>query len=231
MAKHKSLLRIPAFSRIATIAAVLALSLILVAVIGCGGETRGTGGGTIGGRVLDVDGITPIADAIVSDSANGNSTVTDQQGNFTLPLPEDSTSLDLEFTERDGTVSSGSVAVPDTAVSLDVEVRINRQTSQAIITVEEPIPTPFGPTATAAATPTGVPGATPTAPASATPTATATARPCAADFNHDGMLNQDDYDQFSAVFVAGDPAADFDSNSFVNGDDFDAFTAAFAAGC
>ncbi len=54
---------------------------------------------------------------------------------------------------------------------------------------------------------------------------------CPSDFNNDGFVNGDDFDAFSAAFVAGDSSADFDKNGFVNGDDFDAFVARFVAGC
>ena len=51
------------------------------------------------------------------------------------------------------------------------------------------------------------------------------------DFDQNGFVNGDDFDTFTAAFIAGDPAADFDANTFVNGDDFDLFIASFVAGC
>ena len=54
---------------------------------------------------------------------------------------------------------------------------------------------------------------------------------CPADFNGDTFVNGEDYDEFVALFVAGDAGADFDHNEFVNGDDFDQFVEAFVRGC
>lgn len=55
--------------------------------------------------------------------------------------------------------------------------------------------------------------------------------PCrAVDFNCDGFVTGDDFDQFVAAFEAGDDSADFDGNTFVNGDDFDQFVIAFEQG-
>jgi len=55
--------------------------------------------------------------------------------------------------------------------------------------------------------------------------------PCKpADYNCDGFVSGDDFDQFVEAFVQGDPGADFDDNGFINGEDFDAFVAAFVLG-
>jgi len=54
---------------------------------------------------------------------------------------------------------------------------------------------------------------------------------CPADFNDDGFVNGDDFDEFVALFEAGDPGADYNGDTFVTGDDFDEFTADFAGGC
>ena len=54
---------------------------------------------------------------------------------------------------------------------------------------------------------------------------------CLADFNDDGFVNGDDYDNFVVPFEAGDSAADFNNDGFVNGDDFDFFAFAFENGC
>ncbi len=54
---------------------------------------------------------------------------------------------------------------------------------------------------------------------------------CAADFDCNGFVTGDDFDQYVAAFELGTPAADFDGNGFVNGDDFDAYVVAFGEGC
>ena len=54
---------------------------------------------------------------------------------------------------------------------------------------------------------------------------------CAADFNGDGFVNGDDYDQFASAFEAGSLQADLNADGFVNGDDYDLFASAFEAGC
>ena len=56
-------------------------------------------------------------------------------------------------------------------------------------------------------------------------------RVCAADFDCNGFLAGDDFDQFVAAFELGAASADFDGDGFVTGDDFDAFVAAFGEGC
>lgn len=54
---------------------------------------------------------------------------------------------------------------------------------------------------------------------------------CPADFNQDGFVTGDDFDQFVVLFEAGDQGADWDRNTFVTGDDFDGFIVAFIDGC
>ncbi len=54
---------------------------------------------------------------------------------------------------------------------------------------------------------------------------------CPSDFNRDGFVTGEDFDEFIALFVSGDGAADFNGDTFVTGEDFDVFVEAFAAGC
>lgn len=54
---------------------------------------------------------------------------------------------------------------------------------------------------------------------------------CAADFDCNGFVTGDDFDQYVAAFELGAASADFDGNGFVTGDDFDAFVVAFGEGC
>ncbi len=54
---------------------------------------------------------------------------------------------------------------------------------------------------------------------------------CPSDFDMNGFVNGEDFDQFVFLFEQGDPGADFDENTFVNGDDFDQFVFYFEAGC
>ncbi len=54
---------------------------------------------------------------------------------------------------------------------------------------------------------------------------------CPADFNGDGFINGDDFDEFVVLFEAGDPAADVNGDTFVTGEDFDYFADHFVAGC
>lgn len=55
--------------------------------------------------------------------------------------------------------------------------------------------------------------------------------PCLADYNNDGFVTGDDYDQFVEAFEQGSTDADIDFNGFVNGDDFDLFVTQFTTGC
>ncbi len=59
----------------------------------------------------------------------------------------------------------------------------------------------------------------------------ATLRICVGDYNCDGFVNGNDFDDFAGYFEAGDPAADVNRDGFVNGDDYDVFAEAFEAGC
>ncbi len=52
-----------------------------------------------------------------------------------------------------------------------------------------------------------------------------------ADFNGDGFLTFEDFDEFVAAFEAGEAGADFDGDGFLTFEDFDAFVLTFEAGC
>lgn len=54
---------------------------------------------------------------------------------------------------------------------------------------------------------------------------------CPADFNHDGFVNGNDYDDFAVLFDEADPMADFNHDGFVNGNDYDEFADHFDLGC
>lgn len=55
--------------------------------------------------------------------------------------------------------------------------------------------------------------------------------PCAADFNADGFVNGNDYDEFASAFDVANQIADINGDGFVNGNDYDEFASAFDAGC
>ncbi len=52
-----------------------------------------------------------------------------------------------------------------------------------------------------------------------------------ADFNNDGFATGEDFDEFVALFEAGDIGADFNGDTFVTGEDFDEFVQHFVDGC
>ena len=51
------------------------------------------------------------------------------------------------------------------------------------------------------------------------------------DFNNDGYVNGNDYDDFAGEFDSGSMAADVNHDGYVNGNDYDVFAEAFDAGC
>jgi hypothetical protein len=55
--------------------------------------------------------------------------------------------------------------------------------------------------------------------------------PCAADFNHDTVVNSQDFFDFLAAFFAGSDSADFNNDDVVNSQDFFDFLTAFFTGC
>ncbi len=83
----------------------------------------------------------------------------------------------------------------------------------------------------------GLIGATGTDPCGPNPAAPVTGvsetppPPCAADFNHDGLVNSQDFFDFLSAFFANAPAADFNHSGVVNSQDFFDFLTAFFAGC
>jgi len=54
---------------------------------------------------------------------------------------------------------------------------------------------------------------------------------CPADFNGDGFVTGDDFDEFIALFESGDIGADVNEDGFVTGEDFDHYAESFTAGC
>lgn len=54
---------------------------------------------------------------------------------------------------------------------------------------------------------------------------------CPADFDGNGFVTGEDFDQFQAAFEAGNASSDFNGDGFVTGEDFDEFVAAFESGC
>ena len=64
-----------------------------------------------------------------------------------------------------------------------------------------------------------------------TPTASGFRTSLPGDFNHDGYINANDYDDFAILFEAGDLGADFNHDSYVNANDYDDFASHFELGC
>lgn len=55
--------------------------------------------------------------------------------------------------------------------------------------------------------------------------------PCLADFNGDGFVNGNDFDDFVAAWENNDCLGDFNRDCFINGADYDDFVAAWEANC
>ena len=54
---------------------------------------------------------------------------------------------------------------------------------------------------------------------------------CGADFNSDGFLTFEDFDEFVTAFEAGNPDSDFNKDGFLDFSDFDDFVQQFESGC
>lgn len=54
---------------------------------------------------------------------------------------------------------------------------------------------------------------------------------CAADFNCDGRVDREDYEDFVAAFETGDARSDFDGDGAIDFFDYDGFVRASEAGC
>lgn len=221
-------------------ALTLLVAILALILPGCGGETRGTGGTRVAGIVNDASGL-PLAGVVLSSASRAEVAVTASDGSFDFEADpadiDDTGDLAISF-EKNGSLATGAIVDPGQGSSVTVAVRVNFPERRADITVVS-ISTP---TATPQSSPTARPTAQPTATVSPSPTplaenptptstASATPSPCAADFDHNGTLNESDRTAFNAAFANGDLAADFDGDGFVTGEDFDAYEAAFNLGC
>ncbi len=56
-------------------------------------------------------------------------------------------------------------------------------------------------------------------------------RACTADYNRDGFVTGEDFDEYVLLFELGDPQADTNHDGFVTGEDFDLFVQHFVDGC
>jgi sugar lactone lactonase YvrE len=54
---------------------------------------------------------------------------------------------------------------------------------------------------------------------------------CGADFNSDGFLTFEDFDEFVTAFESGNPDSDFNKDGFLDFSDFDDFVIQFESGC
>jgi len=52
-----------------------------------------------------------------------------------------------------------------------------------------------------------------------------------ADFNEDGFITFEDFDEFVSAFEAGEGRSDFNADGFLTFEDFDAFVSKFEGGC
>ncbi|MBN8549192.1 MAG: hypothetical protein J0M12_07765 [Deltaproteobacteria bacterium] len=160
--------------KLKALVAVAVCTLIVSALFGCAGGTRGSGVGSIEGRVVYLDG-PAISDVVVEalDQA-GVQDITDQNGSFTLTfdgvfdpssLPP-ITTLQLNGNQISATVS---VTTPDESSDIIVTITINPQTNDVSEVEETSAPRP---TATPSPTPviTLAPTATPPAGTTRTPT-------------------------------------------------------------
>ena len=110
---------------------VAALILSLLVLPGCNGGSRGTGGLAVEGIVSRAANGDPVAAATVTLVLNGQSTTTDELGQFGLGLENTPTSVEL-FVQV-GTLQASTLVegIPASTTVLFLEIAIDEQSGTA----------------------------------------------------------------------------------------------------
>lgn len=119
---------------VSAIHALLSAVFIGVCTHGCGGGSVGTGTGegvaTFAGTVVSRDGA-PVAGVTVSIADSGEAVVTDENGSFSLTVPDDLVEAEVQLQ-----LSSTVVQEPDSTAPAD---ELSEQTLEVVLT-EAPVP-------------------------------------------------------------------------------------------
>lgn len=102
----------------------LGVVLVLIGLAGCGGSTQGTGGITVEGRLLEVNGA-PIGGATVFEVATGASTTTAGDGAFALEAPSGVPTIELLF-QVGAASAQASIPVPAGTRRVAARFRLDR---------------------------------------------------------------------------------------------------------
>ena len=149
-------------------------------------------------------------------------------GSFTLTTPDD-------FSNGVALTPTLAWTASSNAATYTVKIADNPGLSSPILTASGIATTSYAVPASTLVTCTtyywGVTATNPAGTAASTPASFSFNTYAPADFNHDGFVSGDDFDEFVALFEYGDPGADFNGDTFVSGDDFDEFTFHFIEGC
>lgn len=249
-----SLQRILGTSAAAGIVICVLLGVLTACAGGGSGGTSGTGIRSLEGTIEDQNSA-GLKNVTVTLIETGESTVTQDSGEYLLILAEDAPqiiALSLKSEEIDTSLSFESPSTAAETVTVDVRVNTSRNEVEEVrvsaptpaptntATPESPAPRPTTtptlmpePTPTPrplppAVTPTHTPGITPQPTATTTPSPKT---PCRADLNGDGLANSADQDIFLDLYAAGDPRADFDGNGVINTDDYTLFLSLLSRNC
>lgn len=112
---------------------IIPAALIMVMALGgCGGGTEGTGTRSYQGNIRSIDQ-QPLADVKVTIAETGDSSITDELGNFTVLSEPTNNTVTFVLEAEDFSTSVAVTDIPDTSTRLTVNIEVNTETDTAEI--------------------------------------------------------------------------------------------------